>query len=479
MDAAWKNKFAPKVLERGQQCFTTGCVQKLKQDSNTIRATVNGTTRYDVTIHLSGDLPKTMECTCPFADDGANCKHMAAVLFAVEAGEFSFTEEPDEEIDETIFWQRVFQQLPGEILYRELLRTTLRDQELQERLLIRLTGKLPDGMLKDWEKLLKRYSKNMAIGSKYIDYDSIPRYIQNLTEFLDDRLSLLKEVNAVMDGFLLVGLVFDIAFQRIQNHKDEELLKLIGYCEKEWLLAFEYATAAEKKKMHDWYWAHFARFRSYCDLAITVPFFYLSWSKTLNKKSLSLLDNRINACTDEKERSFLIDCRIMIMQQLGSSPEEDRAFWEKHLQYDSSRHRLLEDYYNEGKYQSIVELLRFMKTIDNEDPLRLLTDGAWLLQMYRQLAREDEYAQELNFLIVTGRHVLEELLPNVINRTTARTFVAHLNAIRSCKDESVLPMLDEIVDKLCSNPAIAKKGIIEIVMGAGYEWPKPYRFPKK
>ena len=30
-----------------------------------------------------------------------------------------------------------------------------------------------------------------------------------------------------------------------------------------------------------------------------------------------------------------------------------------------------------------------------------------------------------------------------------------------------------------TNPAIAKKGIIEIVMGAGYEWPKPYCFPKK
>jgi len=479
MDASWKNKFASKVLERGQEYFTTGCVQKLKQDGNTIRATVNGTTQYNVTICFSGDTPKSMECTCPFASGGANCKHMSAVLFAVEAGEFSFTEEPDKKIDDTVFWQRVFQQLPGEILYRELLRTTLCDRELQERLLIRLAGKLPDGMLKDWEKLLKQYSKNMAFGSKYIDFDSIPRYIQNLAVFLDDRLSLLKEVNAVMDGFLLVGLVFDIAFQRIQNHKNEELLKLVHYCEKEWLLAFEHATAAEKKKMHDWYWAHFSCFCSYCDLAITVPFFFLSWSKTLHRKNLSILDTKINSCTDEKKRSFLIDCRIVIMQQQGSSPEEDRAFWERHLQYDSSRHRLLEDYYNEAKYQSIVALLRFLKSMDCDDSLRLLTDSSWLIQIYRQLEQTDEYVQELAFLLSTGRRILENLLPNVVNRTTARTFVAHLNAIRSCNDNSVLPMLDEIVDKLCSDPAIARKGIIEIIAGAGYEWPKPYRFPKK
>ncbi len=206
---------------------------------------------------------------------------------------------------------------------------------------------------------------------------------------------------------------------------------------------------------------------------------YFSWSKTLHRKSLYILDDRIASCTGEKERSFLTDCRIVIMQQLGSSPEEEQAFWEKHLQYDSSRHRLLEDYYNEGKYQSIVELLQFLKSIDGDDPLRLMTDSAWLIQMYRQLEKTDEYAQELAFLLSTGRRILETLLPNVVNRTTARTFVAHLNAIRSCKDDSVLPILDEIVDKLCSNPAIARKGIIEIVAGADYEWPKSYHFPKE
>lgn len=477
MDSLWKNRFAPKILDRGQQYFTTGCVQELQQDGNTIRAVVKGTMCYHVKLRFSGSTPKTMECTCPFAKSGANCKHMAAVLFAVDAGDFSFAEEPDNEINGAIFWQRVFQKLPGEILYKEFLRATLRDPELQDRLLIRLTGRLPEGMLGDWEKLLKQYSKNVALGGRYIDGDSIPRYIQNLTEFLEDRLSLLKEVNAVLDSFLLACLVFDVAFQRIRNRKNDDLLKLVHLCEKEWLRTFTYATATEKKQMHDWYWAHFDRFRSYCDLAIAVPFLFLSWSKTLHRKSLSTLDKRIVFCTDEKERSFLIDCRIAVMQQLGSSPKEEWAFWKKYLQYDSARHRLLEDYYNEGRYQSVVELLCLMKTYDVDDSLRLLTDSSWLLLMYRKLKKTDEYAKELAFLLSEGRHVLEKMLPDVMNPATARTFVAHLNAIRLCKDDSVFPLLNELVDALCSNPAIARKGILEIVLSAGYEWPKPYSFP--
>jgi hypothetical protein len=37
-------------------------------------------------------------------------------------------------------------------------------------------------------------------------------------------------------------------------------------------------------------------------------------------------------------------------------------------------------------------------------------------------------------------------------------------------------MIEELVDALCSNPAIARKGIVELVNSAGYEWPKAYRF---
>ncbi len=38
-------------------------------------------------ILLDGNSIEDMFCDCPYAEEGNYCKHMAAVLFAVDAGE--------------------------------------------------------------------------------------------------------------------------------------------------------------------------------------------------------------------------------------------------------------------------------------------------------------------------------------------------------------------------------------------------------
>lgn len=474
MNETWKKHFSPVIWQRGQQYFEDGAVTNLHQDGNTISATVKGTDPYNVTIHFTNGEPDDMDCSCSFAIGGANCKHMAAVLCAIDAGEFTFAEEPT--VTPASYWHGIMTQLPFETVYAELLRTVIQDRELQERLLIHLNKGLPVGMLKDWRKLLTRYSRDLSYGGRYIDSPTIPKYIRALTEFLDDRLNLLKDVHAVLDCFQLVGLVFETAVKYIKNHQDENLITLLRHCEEEWLVLFEHATAAEKIQMHSWYWSQFDRLRNFATLGLHMRFLFLPWSKTLHKRNLSIIDQRLAACNDEKARSFLLDCRIEVMNLLGYSYEDELSFWKKHLEHDSARYRLLEDHYNSGRYNDVVKLLFILKTLDADNSLRLLQDSAWLLLMYRHLGQTEAYALELEQLIATGRDTLTQLAPQTISRATARTFVAHLDAIRSCKDDAVLPMLEEIVETVCSNPAVARKGVIEIINSAGYLWPKPYRF---
>ena len=474
MKETWKKQFSPVIWQRGQKYYKDGTVTKVHQDGNTITATVSGSDSYQVAIRFLNGEPEDMDCTCPFSEGGANCKHMAAVLCAIDAGEFTFTEEP--KIDPIAYWHSIMTQLPFETVYSELLRTVLRNEDLQERLIIHLNRGLPDGMLKDWRKLLTGYSRDLAFGSRYIDNATIPRFIHALTEFLDERLDLLKEVHAVWDAFQLIGLVFETATKRIQNPQDEHLLGLLRHCQKEWLLMFDYATSMEKKQMHSWYWSQFNRFSKFSSMGLDMRFLFLPWSKTLLKRNLFILDQRLASCDDEQSRSFLMDCRIEVMNHIGCSYEDEQAFWKKHLQHDAARHRLLEDYYNAGQLDKVIKLLCFLKTMDTNDSLRQLQDSAWLLLMYRHVGETEPYTRELEYLLTTARSTLEQLVPNTINRTTARTFVAHLNAVRSCKDDAVIPLLDELIDAVCSNPAVARKGVIEIIASAGYEWPKPYRF---
>lgn len=77
--------FEPWILERGRNYLNDGCVENLSQDGNTVTAVVCGTEDYDVEIEMDrGGNIACMSCTCPYAAEGNNCKHMAAVLFAID-----------------------------------------------------------------------------------------------------------------------------------------------------------------------------------------------------------------------------------------------------------------------------------------------------------------------------------------------------------------------------------------------------------
>lgn len=80
----WSRLFSRTILERGKRYYQSGYVRNLKKVDNQYRANVAGTRTYRVTITVDGKRIKKMQCTCPYAEDGARCKHMAAVLYKIE-----------------------------------------------------------------------------------------------------------------------------------------------------------------------------------------------------------------------------------------------------------------------------------------------------------------------------------------------------------------------------------------------------------
>lgn len=80
----WKKLFSTTILNRGKDYYRNQYVVDYKASDRTIEATVLGSRMYDVRITDPGDFNMGMECSCPHARDGYNCKHMAAVLFLWE-----------------------------------------------------------------------------------------------------------------------------------------------------------------------------------------------------------------------------------------------------------------------------------------------------------------------------------------------------------------------------------------------------------
>lgn len=81
----FRKKIRPTILERGQNYFNEGKVGAIRQsEPGSFHAKVKGTHNYNVEIQIdeNGNIVQA-DCNCPY-EYGETCKHIAAVLFALE-----------------------------------------------------------------------------------------------------------------------------------------------------------------------------------------------------------------------------------------------------------------------------------------------------------------------------------------------------------------------------------------------------------
>lgn len=78
----WRDLFWERILERGREYADSGRVQITHNENGVIYASIQGSEEYKVELTLSSaEKVQSAFCSCPYAMDGRNCKHMAAVLF--------------------------------------------------------------------------------------------------------------------------------------------------------------------------------------------------------------------------------------------------------------------------------------------------------------------------------------------------------------------------------------------------------------
>lgn len=85
----WQDLFSTTILSRGRTYYNAGRVKNLAKNDSCHSAVVTGTEEYNVVISYEDDKIASMTCNCPYAQSGERCKHMAAVLFAVNGDGFT------------------------------------------------------------------------------------------------------------------------------------------------------------------------------------------------------------------------------------------------------------------------------------------------------------------------------------------------------------------------------------------------------
>ncbi len=81
------------ILKRGLTYFKKGNVQELEEiGPDTYEAVVEGTENYTVQLKIENNVVTEHSCDCPY-DRGPVCKHVAAVIFALQEDKLALTEE--------------------------------------------------------------------------------------------------------------------------------------------------------------------------------------------------------------------------------------------------------------------------------------------------------------------------------------------------------------------------------------------------
>lgn len=371
--------FKPWILARGQEYYECGQVGELKEIGSVVTAEVSGSCAYQVDIQRNGECVIRMTCDCPYAADGEKCKHMAAVLFALD----------DQTVQPGMEWQTALAQMPEKQL-RELLHSlAAEDGTLQDRIVRMVSG--PGDDPARWHDELRQIISNYADYHGWIDYDQAYDCMVEVAEYLEECLPPLLMGGQVIDAAKLVMTVYGAAWCQEMDDSDGGLTIVSEHCREAMVKILSLADAQQERKIFcllhefmessDW---------SYGSADLEELLLSLDWSPELQQKNLSYLDNNLDA--------WRMRQRAELMERMGASKTEVIAWWEQHRSDDGAYHPLLR-LYEEENLPKAIDLVREKKQRENT-PWSLVNYTKTLLTLLEKAGEQTEYETELRYLVM-------------------------------------------------------------------------------
>lgn len=160
-------------FERGRNYYRQDQIEELDIDGDEISATVRGSHLYDVTVELSEDSIHT-RCSCPY-DYSGDCKHIVAVLLAVDDRDLGETSDTDDGTDgsasASVDVDRLLDATDADEL-RAFLRSVLDDDsDVRDRFVVFAGGGI-NKTVYDYKAEIDRRFENAASRRGLVEYDT-------------------------------------------------------------------------------------------------------------------------------------------------------------------------------------------------------------------------------------------------------------------------------------------------------------------
>lgn len=277
----WQKLFASHILERGYDYYCDGAVENIEIGRDDIRADVVGTEDYEVEISLNDGKVTDMYCSCPYAEGGNNCKHMAAVLYEwtadiMDEDEPEDTDNEDMDNDADAESMDLFEPAVTVCDYKKKSAAveklvTSAERDIVQAFLV--------SVLAEDKKLLLRF-RNMVnkcatkedvedyfeqideIADRYLGRDHFINYYQaydfmlELEEIIDKDVRRMIDNGSHISAFHVMNHIFVLLGNVDMDDSGGETSMLAEQIYQLWLELLTKVNAQDKRKMFIWFTTH-------------------------------------------------------------------------------------------------------------------------------------------------------------------------------------------------------------------------------
>ena len=410
----WHTLFRQHILDRGIEYYEDGHVVDFNYSDDEIIAQVDGTDVYDVQIMLDGEEVIDMYCSCPYATDGRNCKHMAAVLFKFEevlAGE-------DAEIEDSSliedFYQRhqrekeevteLISKIPEDKVRELLVGFVLADEGLKHRLKMqyefKMNSKLMLELRTEIDHIIYRHSRG-----GYVDWYNASEFTSELSCFLHTKVMLLIEKNCLKQAFELTNLVFHCIGNIDMDDSDGGSSFVANSCYECWKQIIEKSDEIYRSEMKSWFETHRDGYviDIYEEYMEEILFEFFATEEMITEK-IKNLDNFINKRSGSDcgkiysvhygyENPILK--RIEYMKKLNYTAEQIKEYKQVNRRFFVIRELEISEAIKNNDYDTAIKVLLESKERDADNTEQLEKYSDKLIEIYHKLGKTEEYIEEL------------------------------------------------------------------------------------
>lgn len=351
-DLSWKGWFTPVILSRGREYYRSGCVLDVEETEDGYEATVEGSELYDVSVVVENGRFVDAYCDCPYSEDGNYCKHEAALLYYLSAGnrirrQCADATDGDAELDRII---GKLSEKDAKAILQELCR---KDKDARAAVFSRLDAGLPKKLALDIKREAKRHIGNLE-EYEYEGWDDIEDGLAGLSSFISDRLHPLlgrKGCSAVISS-IASDMAAAIPFDELMDFGHEGVFDVIESLED--IITEAYGNANDKEKAAI---ERDIRKRSESGqdffLQLLMDVFH---DKSAAEARLSEIEHM-----EAEDAAYLLMERISLMEMLGRSDEDIMAVLMESSASPDAASIIVARLLRQGRWKEAVDLIEKRK----------------------------------------------------------------------------------------------------------------------